>query len=154
MYYFYRKSNWGHGICPLYRGCPPFGESVIRGFTSGVARAWQSVALATPIWTTQLINSLKIMLSFGCTRTTINHHFSLTPIWNTTATLMFTGCLRHWFHCIESISYMVAEKGRSKLQFSRFLFQNLWFPKSCFQNYHFSNLLIVDHANFRLAILC
>ena len=33
MYYFYRKSNRGHGICPLYRGCPPFGESVIRGFT-------------------------------------------------------------------------------------------------------------------------
>ena len=33
MYYFYRKSNWGHGICPLYRGCPPYGESVIRGFT-------------------------------------------------------------------------------------------------------------------------
>ena len=33
MYYFYRKSNQGHGIFPLYRGCPPFGESVIRGFT-------------------------------------------------------------------------------------------------------------------------
>ena len=33
MYYFYRKSNRGHGICPLYRGCLPFGESVIRGFT-------------------------------------------------------------------------------------------------------------------------
>ena len=33
MYYFYRKSNRGHGICPLYRGCPLFGESVIRGFT-------------------------------------------------------------------------------------------------------------------------
>ena len=33
MYYFYRKSNRGHGICPLYRGCPPFRESVIRGFT-------------------------------------------------------------------------------------------------------------------------
>ena len=33
MYYFYRKSNRGHGICPLYRGCPPFGESVIIGFT-------------------------------------------------------------------------------------------------------------------------
>ena len=27
MHYFYRKSNRGHG------GCPPFGESVIRGFT-------------------------------------------------------------------------------------------------------------------------
>ena len=25
--------NRGHGICPLYRGCPPLGESVIRGFT-------------------------------------------------------------------------------------------------------------------------
>ena len=23
----------GHEICPLYRGCPPFGESIIRGFT-------------------------------------------------------------------------------------------------------------------------
>ena len=33
MYYFYRKSNWGHGICPLCGGCPPFGDSVIRGFT-------------------------------------------------------------------------------------------------------------------------
>ena len=33
MYYFYRKNNREHGICPLYRGCPPFGESVIRGFT-------------------------------------------------------------------------------------------------------------------------
>ena len=33
MHYFYRKSNRGHEICPLYRGCPPFGESVIRGFT-------------------------------------------------------------------------------------------------------------------------
>ena len=33
MYYFYRKSNRGHGICPLYRGCPPFRESIIRGFT-------------------------------------------------------------------------------------------------------------------------
>ena len=31
MYYFYRKSDRGHGICPLYRGCPPFGESIIRG---------------------------------------------------------------------------------------------------------------------------
>ena len=26
MYYFYTKSNQGHEICPLYRGCPPFGE--------------------------------------------------------------------------------------------------------------------------------
>ena len=33
MYYFYGKSNRGHGICPLYRSCPLFGESVIRGFT-------------------------------------------------------------------------------------------------------------------------
>ena len=33
MYYFYGKSNRGHGICPLYRGCPPLGESSIRGFT-------------------------------------------------------------------------------------------------------------------------
>ena len=33
MYYFYRKCNWMHGICWLYRGCPPFGESVTRGFT-------------------------------------------------------------------------------------------------------------------------
>ena len=31
MYYFYKKSNRGHGFCPLYRGCPPFRESVIRG---------------------------------------------------------------------------------------------------------------------------
>ena len=33
MYYFYRKSNRGHGICPLYRGRPLLGESAIRGFT-------------------------------------------------------------------------------------------------------------------------
>ena len=33
MYYFYGKSNQGHGFCPLYRGCAPLGESVIRGFT-------------------------------------------------------------------------------------------------------------------------
>ena len=33
MYCFYGKSNRGHRICPLYRGCPPFGEPVIRGFT-------------------------------------------------------------------------------------------------------------------------
>ena len=33
MYYFYRKSNRGHRICPLYRGGPLFGESAIRGFT-------------------------------------------------------------------------------------------------------------------------
>ena len=26
---FYRNSNQGHGICPLYIGCPPFGGSVI-----------------------------------------------------------------------------------------------------------------------------
>ena len=38
MYYFYGKSNRGHGICPLYRGCPPLGESVIRGFT--VHHSW------------------------------------------------------------------------------------------------------------------
>ena len=40
IYYFYRKSNRGHGICPLNRGCPPFRESVIRGFT--VNRYWKS----------------------------------------------------------------------------------------------------------------
>ena len=33
MYYFYRKSNRGHGICLLYKGCLPFGKSIIRGFT-------------------------------------------------------------------------------------------------------------------------
>lgn len=33
MYYFYRKSNWRHKFCPLYRGCLPFGESVARYFT-------------------------------------------------------------------------------------------------------------------------
>ena len=33
MYSFYRKSDRGHGICPMYRGCLPFRESVIRGFT-------------------------------------------------------------------------------------------------------------------------
>ena len=33
MYYLYGKLNRGHGICPLYGGCPLLGESVIRGFT-------------------------------------------------------------------------------------------------------------------------
>ena len=33
MYYFYKKSNQRHGFCPLYIGCLPFGEPVIRGFT-------------------------------------------------------------------------------------------------------------------------
>ena len=33
MYYLYGKNNRGHGICPLYGGCPLLGESVIRGFT-------------------------------------------------------------------------------------------------------------------------
>ena len=30
---FYGKINRGQVICPLYRGCPLFGGSVIRGFT-------------------------------------------------------------------------------------------------------------------------
>ena len=33
MYYFYSSSNRGHGNCPLYRGCPPFGGYFIRGVT-------------------------------------------------------------------------------------------------------------------------
>ena len=33
MYYLYGKLNRGHGIGPLYGGCPLLGESVIRGFT-------------------------------------------------------------------------------------------------------------------------
>ena len=33
MYYLYGKINQGHGICPLFGGCPFFGESAIRGFT-------------------------------------------------------------------------------------------------------------------------
>ena len=33
MYYLYGKINRGHGICPLYGGCPLLGESAIRGFT-------------------------------------------------------------------------------------------------------------------------
>ena len=32
-HYFYRKSIRGHVVCPLYRGCPLFGESAIRSFT-------------------------------------------------------------------------------------------------------------------------
>ena len=43
MYYFYRKSNQGHGICLLYRGCPPFGESVIRDFTVYELRTYSLV---------------------------------------------------------------------------------------------------------------
>ena len=38
MYYLYGKINRGHGICPLYGGCPLLGESVIRGFTIGSNR--------------------------------------------------------------------------------------------------------------------
>ena len=30
MYYFYRKSNQGHGICPLYRGCPPLESPLLE----------------------------------------------------------------------------------------------------------------------------
>ena len=33
MYYFYGKINRGQASRPLYRGCPLFGGSVIRGFT-------------------------------------------------------------------------------------------------------------------------
>ena len=33
MYYFYRKSNLGHKICPLYRGGPLFRGFAIQGFT-------------------------------------------------------------------------------------------------------------------------
>ena len=34
MHYLYGRINRGHGICPLYGGCPLFGESAInRGFT-------------------------------------------------------------------------------------------------------------------------
>ena len=33
MYYLYGKINRGHGIWPLFGGCPLLGESVIRGFT-------------------------------------------------------------------------------------------------------------------------
>ena len=33
MYVFYGKINRGQVTCPLYRGCPLFGGSVIRGFT-------------------------------------------------------------------------------------------------------------------------
>ena len=33
MHYLYGSINQGHAICPLYGGCPLFGESAIRGFT-------------------------------------------------------------------------------------------------------------------------
>ena len=33
MYKFYGKINQGQVSRPLYRGCPLFGGSVIRGFT-------------------------------------------------------------------------------------------------------------------------
>ena len=33
MHYLYGSINRGHAICPLYGGCPLFGESAIRGFT-------------------------------------------------------------------------------------------------------------------------
>ena len=37
----YGKINRGQVICPLYRGCPLFGGSIIRGFTVGHLR-WDS----------------------------------------------------------------------------------------------------------------
>ena len=49
MYYFYKKSNQGHGFCPLYRGCPPFGESVIRGFTVlHLLKEWSEIPQPQP----------------------------------------------------------------------------------------------------------
>ena len=39
MYYLYGQLNQGHGICPLYGGCPLLGESVIRGFTVHMSTA-------------------------------------------------------------------------------------------------------------------
>ena len=33
MYYLYGKINRGHGIWPLFGGCPLLGESIISGFT-------------------------------------------------------------------------------------------------------------------------
>ena len=33
MYSIYREVNRGQELCPMYRGCPLFGGSVIRGFT-------------------------------------------------------------------------------------------------------------------------
>ena len=33
MYYFYDKVNWGHVVCPLHRGCPYLGESIMGGST-------------------------------------------------------------------------------------------------------------------------
>ena len=50
MYYFYRKSNRGHGICPLYRGCPPFGESIIRGFTVCLGDYCSEERLVLDVW--------------------------------------------------------------------------------------------------------
>ena len=38
MYYFYGKINRGQASRPLYRGCPLFGGSVIRGFTVTISR--------------------------------------------------------------------------------------------------------------------
>ena len=33
MYYFYGKVNQGHMVCPLYRGGPYLGESIMGGAT-------------------------------------------------------------------------------------------------------------------------
>ena len=49
MYYFCGKSNRGRGICLLYRGCLPLGESVIRGFTvvKIVASSWRNLIIVS-----------------------------------------------------------------------------------------------------------
>ena len=53
MYYLYGKINRGHAICPLYGGCPLFGESAIRGFT---VRTFSSI----------VCNLFHVMLQYFC----------------------------------------------------------------------------------------
>ena len=60
MYYFYRKSNRGHGICPLYRGCPPFGESVTRGFTVIPSSLLESIVLDNSLMVHKTPENVKI----------------------------------------------------------------------------------------------
>ena len=66
MYYFYGKSNRGHGICPLYRGCPPLGESVIRGFTVHRVQPCQTTPLLEfHVPSVPRVRNVKIFIRLG-----------------------------------------------------------------------------------------
>ena len=95
MYNFYRKSNWGHGICLLYRGCLPFGESVIRGITVGIAQQRVDITCSRNIdcWVREpiaVLFSMRVM-HYDCNHYTITNlkliscitHFTPHTTWTT-----------------------------------------------------------------------